>query len=225
MLPCLFTVRTTFSGAMPSFSALASMMRLLAWCGHEPVDVVGRRAGRLEGVVDHVRHHADGVTEDLAALHAQARRWSSSSPGRRRRRACRGGAPSERRCEVRTPRSCGVPSPCCASSTIAPAPSPNSTQVVRSFQSRMREKVSAPMTSARLCEPEVRNLSAVATRVDEAGADRLQVEGGAVVDAEPGLDLRRGRREGVVRRRGRADDEVDVGRARARRRRARARRP
>ncbi len=32
----------------------------------------------------------------------------------------------------------------------APAPSPNSTQVVRSFQSRMREKVSAPITSARL---------------------------------------------------------------------------
>ena len=30
------------------------------------------------------------------------------------------------------------------------APSPNSTQVVRSFQSRIREKVSAPITSARL---------------------------------------------------------------------------
>ena len=31
---------------------------------------------------------------------------------------------------------------------MAPAPSPNSTQVPRSFQSRMREKVSAPITSA-----------------------------------------------------------------------------
>ncbi len=49
-----------------------------------------------------------------------------------------------------------------ASSTIAPAPSPNSTQVVRSVQSRMREKVSAPITNARLCEPERKNLSAVA---------------------------------------------------------------
>ena len=38
----------------------------------------------------------------------------------------------------------------CASRTSAPAPSPNSTQVVRSFQSRMREKVSAPITNARL---------------------------------------------------------------------------
>ena len=33
--------------------------------------------------------------------------------------------------------------------TTAPAPSPNSTQVPRSSQSRMREKVSAPITSAR----------------------------------------------------------------------------
>ena len=48
-------------------------------------------------------------------------------------------------------------------------------------------------------------------RVDEAGADRLQVEGGAVGHAETGLDHGGGRREGVVRRRGGADDEVDVG--------------
>src|SRR5436853_536281 len=33
VLPCLSTVMTTFSGAMPSFTADASMMRLLAWCG------------------------------------------------------------------------------------------------------------------------------------------------------------------------------------------------
>ena len=55
------------------------------------------------------------------------------------------------------------PSLSTASSTTAPAPSPNSTQVVRSVQSSRREKVSAPITSARLCEPEARNLSAVAT--------------------------------------------------------------
>ena len=35
-----------------------------------------------------------------------------------------------------------------ASSTTAPAPSPNSTQVVRSLKSRMREKTSEPITSA-----------------------------------------------------------------------------
>ena len=62
-----------------------------------------------------------------------------------------------------TPGEVSVPSLAAASSTIAPAPSPNSTQVVRSVQSSRREKVSAPITSARLCEPETRNLSAVAT--------------------------------------------------------------
>ena len=51
------------------------------------------------------------------------------------------------------PRSSRVPGCCCASITTAPAPSPNSTQVPRSVQSRMREKVSAPITSARLCTP------------------------------------------------------------------------
>ena len=152
-------------------------------------------------------------------------RWSWSSPGRRRRRACRdGGRPSaDGRSARRDRRRC--PRPPAPRARSAPAPSPNSTQVVRSFQSRMREKVSAPITSARLCDPEVRNLSAVATRVDEAGADRLEVEGGAVVDAEPVLDLRRGRREGVVRRRGRADDRGRCRRPRGPHRRARPRPP
>ena len=38
--------------------------------------------------------------------------------------------------------------PSAAFSTTAPAPSPNSTQVVRSSQSRIRLNVSAPITSA-----------------------------------------------------------------------------
>ncbi len=40
-----------------------------------------------------------------------------------------------------------------ASSTTAPAPSPNSTQVVRSSKSSSRENTSEPMTSARLALP------------------------------------------------------------------------
>ena len=71
--------------------------------------------------------------------------------------------PSERRCVVNTPRSDGLPGCSCASSTTAPAPSPNSTQVPRSFQSRIRENVSAPITSARLKAPRRRKLSAVAS--------------------------------------------------------------
>ena len=47
-----------------------------------------------------------------------------------------------------------------ASSTTAPAPSPNRTQVPRSFQSMMREKTSVPTTSAQRVEPERINLSA-----------------------------------------------------------------
>jgi hypothetical protein len=40
-----------------------------------------------------------------------------------------------------------------ASSTTAPAPSPNSTQVVRSLKSRMRLNTSAPTTSALVAVP------------------------------------------------------------------------
>jgi hypothetical protein len=47
--------------------------------------------------------------------------------------------------------------------TIAPAPSPNRTQLVRSFQSRMREKVSAPITSAHFDCPARMKLSTVAS--------------------------------------------------------------
>jgi hypothetical protein len=52
-----------------------------------------------------------------------------------------------------------LPSP--AFTTTAPAPSPNSTQVPRSFQSRMRENVSAPITSAEPAMPPLIMLSAI----------------------------------------------------------------
>ena len=48
--------------------------------------------------------------------------------------------------------------------------------------------------------------------VDEARADRLHVEGGALGDAEAGLDAHGGGRKGAVRRGGGADDEIDVDR-------------
>ena len=47
-------------------------------------------------------------------------------------------------------------------------------------------------------------------RIDEAAADRLQVERRPFDDAEIGLDLGRDRRKRVVGRRGRHDHEVDV---------------
>jgi hypothetical protein len=50
----------------------------------------------------------------------------------------------------------------------APAPSPNSTQVVRSSQSRMRLKVSAPITKARLRHSGAEHRIGDAQRVEES---------------------------------------------------------
>ena len=47
---------------------------------NEPVDIVGRGAGGLEGVDDHVGDHADGVLEHFAAFHPQI----AHGPGRGR---------------------------------------------------------------------------------------------------------------------------------------------
>ena len=67
----------------------------------------------------------------------------------------------------------------------------------------MREKVSAPITSARLNAPVSQQTIRGREREHEAGAHRLQIEGRATGDAEPGLHRHRGRRKGVVGRRGR----------------------
>ena len=96
-----------------------------------------------------------------------------------------------------------------ATSTTAPAPSPNSTQVPRSFQSRMRENTSAPTTRAFFAILFLMKLSAVAMRVDETAAHRLHVERRAAGDAELRLQQAGGAREDVIRRRGRDDDQID----------------
>ena len=80
----------------------------------------------------------------------------------------------------------------------------------RSVQSRMREKVSAPITSAVRAWPDAQEVVGRRQRVGEAGADRLQVERDRRADAELVLHRGRGRREGVVRRRGRDQDQVDL---------------
>ena len=59
-----------------------------------------------------------------------------------------------------------------------------------------------------------------AERVEEAGADRGDVEGDAVVDAERGLDQGRAGRKGLVGRRGGEHDQADLARRRRRPRRA-----
>ena len=107
------------------------------------------------------------------------------------------------------PRSSLVPESSCASSTTAPAPSPNSTQVVRSFQSRMRENVSAADHQRALECAGAQQPVGGRERVDEARADRLQIERGAMVDAEAGLHRDRGRRESLVGRGRRQHDQID----------------
>ena len=147
---------------------------------HEPVDVGRRHAGVGETRLD--RHRSPCRPHAGTLLCPPSARWPTVwwSKGRRRHRAWRDAARPSASCEVMTPGEASSPSLSCASSTIAPAPSPNSTQVVRSCQSRMRENVSAPITSARLCEPETQELVGRRHGEDEARAHRLQIECDAV---------------------------------------------
>jgi hypothetical protein len=103
---------------------------------HQPVDLVSLHPDILEHLAQHRGQVGDGMAKHLAALHAQL---AHSARGARaaidieqlvvRPSACRRVA--------RMPGACGS-SLSRASSTMAPAPSPNSTQVARSSQSRMR---------------------------------------------------------------------------------------
>ena len=79
----------------------------------------------------------------------------------------------------------------------------------------MRENVSAPIDQrgARLAEPQ--RIVGDRQRKDEPGADRLHVERGAPLHAEPRLHLGRGRREGVVGGRGREHDQIEIAAAHA----------
>ncbi len=94
----------------------------------------------------------------------------------------------------------------------------------RSDQSRMREKVSAPITSARSNWPAGEEVVGSRDGIDEAGADGLDVERCAARDAEFVLHDRCGGGKGVVRRRGRHDDQVNIIRRQPRRRQRATRR-
>ncbi len=95
-------------------------------------------------------HGRDGVLESLLAVHAQVmhprgdglmgrRTGWNRRPGMQSRPAR---LPSEPMQAVNNPCACGR-----LRKMAAPAPSPNSTQVLRSFQLMMEESFSAPMTS------------------------------------------------------------------------------
>ena len=79
------------------------------------------------------------------------------------------------------------------------------------MKSRMREKVSAPITITRREVPALDQRVGLGEREDEAGADRLHVEGEAAAHADGALHLDRGGGEGLVRGGGGDDQRVDVG--------------
>ena len=145
VLACWSTVTITFSGGRPSLRAVASRMRALAWCGTTQSTSAGVEPGGVEHLAQHRGEIDDGVAEHLRALHPQL---ADRAGGR--------GAAIDIEQVVVAPvgvepggeDAAAVLAVLAPSSTTAPAPSPNSTQVVRSSQSRMRLNVSAPITSA-----------------------------------------------------------------------------
>ena len=97
-----------------------------------------------------------------------------------------------------------------ACSTTAPAPSPNSTQVVRSLKSRMRENTSAPTTSAFLTAPARIMRIGHRQRIDEAAAHRLHVKRRRAMVAQFVLQNAGRRGKHHVGRGGGHDDQVEV---------------
>src|SRR3972149_1300737 len=89
----------------------------------------------------------------------------------------------------RMPRSAALPLACTPRKTTAPAPSPNNTQVDRSCQSRMREKVSAPITRAVFAWPRWRG-----------GGKGLGGRGGGADDEVAIVRRHAGRRQRRLRR-------------------------
>ena len=76
----------------------------------------------------------------------------------------------------------------------------------------MREKVSEPTTIARLNCPALEEVVGDGQGVDEARADRLDVERRALGDAEAALNAHGGSGKGSIRRGGRAHHEIDIDR-------------
>ena len=132
---------------------------------HEPVDVGGGSRRRPRNSLDDVRHHADGVPEHLLAFHAQM------ADRLRRRRAAVDvelGAVAAVRARVSRRSRRRVARAVALTRLQHDRPGAVAEQHAGRavLQSSRRENVSAPITSARLCEPETRTcpLSSPRTR-------------------------------------------------------------
>ena len=69
MLPYFSMLWTTFSGGIASFFETNSLIRLLAWCGIEEVEILDRHAIALQHGQAHFGHLGCGPSEDMAAIH------------------------------------------------------------------------------------------------------------------------------------------------------------
>jgi len=94
------------------------------------------------------------------------------------------------------------------SSNHRAGPSPNARRFRGRSSPGFRENVSAPITKARL-KRRSQEIIRRRQRENKIRSKRLQIERGAVVDAEPALHRDRSRRKVLSRRRRRQHDQVD----------------
>ena len=148
VLPCWSTVTINFSSGNFSFLAVLCMMRMLAWCG------INQSMSACVMFAFASVARAELSSTPTASLNtAWPSIFKSASPTTLPPETL----PGTHKIPTCLPSACRsvakMPGTLDAASTTAPAPSPKSTQVVRSEKSRMREKTSAPTTNALLALP------------------------------------------------------------------------
>ena len=164
--------------AVPSLLATASMIRRLAWCGtSQSTSAASKPAGAStsSAALGQLGRPRGGTPRGRSS--AGGRRCRSRT-GRRRRRGCPSGGRRRSRWVARTPRSRVVPVPLLGR---AARPRPRRRRTARRSRgppSRGCARRSRRRSPARVAPGRSRiMLSADRQRVDEAGADGLEVEG------------------------------------------------
>src|SRR6185369_6201805 len=148
VLACSPTVITTFSAGRPNFWAVASRIRWFAWCGTtQSTSAAVRPAASSTSFITSARLTTAWRNTSRPFIRSLPTVPVVEGPPSTNSRSL--WRPSAWSLVARMP-----PSVSSAPRTSAPAPSPNSTQVARSSQSRIRLNVSAPITSAFCALPE-----------------------------------------------------------------------
>src|SRR5437879_5245125 len=125
---------------------------------NEPVDVRGSETAHRQSLARDFVQHLDRELENRLPVHVQERRPHDLAAA-----DVAGHGKNVHVRAVSMQRACHDTGLESARSITAPAPSPNSTAVPRSFQSRIREYTSAPTMRAQRCWPDRIKLSAIAS--------------------------------------------------------------